>query len=230
MKARRLDQILSSLGYCSRSSARDFLRQQTVTLDGRRLSQPSEKIDATHLLIDGEPVDHPEGLIVLLNKPAGYVCSHDAREGPSVFELLPPRWLQRNPRIESVGRLDKDTTGTLLLTDDGQLNHRWTSPHHHMEKVYTVDLDLPFDDDLAAAFAVGDLLLSGEDKPCRPARLERLGPSKARLILVEGRFHQVKRMFAHFGLTVTALHRTAFGPYCADDLPSGHWRQVEVID
>ncbi|MFW6354520.1 MAG: 16S rRNA pseudouridine(516) synthase, partial [Verrucomicrobiota bacterium] len=169
---------------------------------------------------------HPGPLLVLLHKPPGEVCSHDAREGASVYARLPERWLRRHPRLETIGRLDRDTTGALLLTDDGQLNHRWTSPQHHVEKVYRVEVDAALDPRLVDVFARGDLLLEGEAKPCLPARLELLGPREARLTLTEGRYHQVKRMFAHFGPLVTALHRERFGPYTVEDLAPGAWRVV----
>lgn len=227
---RRLDQLLSNLGYASRRGAKDFLKQHEVLVDGVRQKQPAQKVDPTLVTIDGEPLDHPDGLLVLLHKPAGYVCSHDTREGPSVYELLPERWLQRNPRPEAIGRLDKDTTGVLLLTDDGQLNHRWTSPQHHVDKIYEVTVDRELEAGLIDAFASGTLLLEGETKPCQPAHLEIIDPTHARLTLTEGKYHQVKRMFAHFGFTVTALHRSTFGEYTVESLQPGAWRVVKVVD
>jgi 16S rRNA pseudouridine516 synthase len=225
---RRLDQLLANLGYTSRRGAKDFLKQNEVLVDGVRQKQPAQKVEPTLVTIDGEPLDHPEGLLILLHKPEGYVCSHDAREGPSVYELLPARWLERNPRPETIGRLDKDTTGVLLLTDDGQLNHRWTSPQHQVDKVYEVTVDKDLDAALIDAFASGDLLLEGEAKPCQPARLEIVDATHARLVLTEGKYHQVKRMFAHFGFTVTALHRSAFGAYTVEGMEPGEWRVVST--
>jgi 16S rRNA pseudouridine516 synthase len=223
---RRLDQLLANLGYCSRREARDFLRTHEVHGgDGARLTQPALKVDPASVRIDGEPLDHPDGLLLLLHKPIGLVCSHDRSEGPSVYDLLPPRWQQRNPGITSVGRLDKDTSGLLLLTDQTALVHRLTSPRHHVEKRYhaTVDHDLP--PALGEVFAAGTLRLDGEESPCLPARYEALGPREAFLTLTEGRYHQVRRMFAAAaGATVLTLHRDRFGPLELGDLPSGQWR------
>ena len=227
MTPRRLDQLLASLGYCSRREARAYLKTHDVTIAGEGAKNPATKADPAAVRIDGEPLEHPHGLLLVLHKPAGTICSHDAREGPSVYTLLPERWLRRHPRPETVGRLDKDTTGVLLITDDGQLNHRWTSPHHHVEKTYRATLDGPPDPAWVELLAAGTLQLDGEPRPCRPARLELLSDDAVRLILTEGKFHQVKRMFEALGRTVTTLHREAFGPYRVDDLAEGQWRVLE---
>jgi len=224
----RLDQILSSLGYCSRREAKDWIKKGRVRhLDNCAL-KTSLKVDPHQILIDDEPLDHPQGLLVLLNKPAGFVCSHESREGSTVYELLPPRWLNRNPRIETIGRLDKDTTGVLLFTDQGPINHRWTSPKHHVDKRYHVTTDLPISKELIPEFASGNLLLDGESKTCRPAALSLISENTAHLSLVEGKFHQVKRMFEHFGLTVTRLHRESFGQYVLHDLDEGKFQIVPI--
>lgn len=228
MKPIRLDALLSRYGYCSRSEARVWLKEGRVMLNGKALSSPSDKAAPTSVLVDGEPVEFSEGLFVLLHKPADYVCSHDPGEGPSIYDLLPPRWLERNPTVTTIGRLDKDATGVLLVTDDGDLVHRWTSPKHKVPKLYevTVDADLP--SGLAELFASGALMLEGEDKPCLPARLEVLGAREARLELTEGRYHQVKRMFASQGCTVTRLHRSLFGDIGLDGLAPGEWRALPL--
>lgn len=227
---RRLDQLLANLGYCSRRESRDFLRAHEVRdAGGTRLTQPALKVDPTGVRVDGEPLDHPDGLLLLLHKPLGLVCSHDRSEGPSVYDLLPPRWQQRNPGITSIGRLDKDTSGLLLLTDQTALVHRLTSPRHHVEKRYraTVDRDLP--PGLGEVFAAGALRLDGEDAPCLPARYEALGPREAFLTLTEGRYHQVRRMFAAAaGATVLTLRRDRFGALELGSLPAGQWRILSL--
>ena len=222
----RLDQLLSRFGYCSRSEARAWLRRGRVVRGEEVLDDPSERVLATEVLVDGQPVEFPEGLLVAFHKPAGYTCSHDPKDRPTIFEILPPRWLARNPVVSSVGRLDKDATGLLLLTDQGDLIHEWTSPRHHVPKLYevTVEADLP--GGLEALFASGTLLLEGEAKPCLPARLEVLGPRSARVELTEGRYHQVKRMFASQGCPVSRLHRTRIGALELGDLPEGQWREI----
>jgi len=225
---RRLDQLLANLGYCSRSEARDWVRAGRVTVGGAPARDAGQRVAAGEVRIDGEPPDHPDGLLLLLHKPTGLVCSHDEREGPSVYSLLPERWRRRNPVVTSVGRLDKETSGALLLTDLPALVHRLTSPRHKVPKVYraTVDRDLPAD--LAGLFASGTLRLEGEDKPCAPAELLMIGAREALLTLTEGRYHQVRRMFAAAGATVLTLHRESFGPLDLAGLSPRAWRSLPV--
>jgi len=222
----RLDQLLSRFGYCSRSEARAWLRRGRVLRGEEVLDDPSERVLATEVLVDGQPVEFPEGLLAAFHKPAGYTCSHDPKDRPTIFEILPPRWLARNPVVSSVGRLDKDATGLLLLTDQGDLIHEWTSPRHHVPKLYEVTVEADLTGGLEALFASGTLLLEGEAKPCLPARLEVLGPRSARVELTEGRYHQVKRMFASQGCPVSRLHRTRIGALELGDLPEGQWREI----
>ncbi|MEY4938490.1 MAG: hypothetical protein RIQ93_225 [Verrucomicrobiota bacterium] len=225
---RRLDQLLSNLGYCSRREARDWVSAGSVTVAGQPADDVAQKVSPGEVQVDGEPLDHPDGLLLLLNKPLGLVCSHDGREGPSVYTLLPERWRRRNPTVTSVGRLDKDTSGLLLLTDQSALVHRLTSPKHKVPKIYraTVDRDVP--PELAAWFASGTLVLEDEEKPCAPAGLQVISPREAELTLTEGRFHQVRRMFAAAGLTVLTLHRAQFGDLTLGGLAPGEWRELPL--
>jgi len=225
---RRLDQLLASLGYCSRREARDWVASGAVTVRGQEADDVSAKVHPSEVLIDGEPPDHPDGLLLLLHKPLGLVCSHDAREGPNVYSLLPERWRRRNPGITSIGRLDKDTSGLLLLTDQSPLVHRLTSPKHKVPKIYhaTVDRDLTLD--LVPLFAAGTLMLAGEEAPCAPAALKIVSPREAELTLTEGKYHQVRRMFAACGATVLTLHRERFGDLALGDLPPGKWRELPL--
>lgn len=222
----RIDQILSRHGYCSRGESRGWLKAGRITLRGIPVKDPSEKVLVEDLRVDGEPVDHPEGILVVLHKPAGLVCSRDEREGPNVFSLLPERWSRRNPPITSVGRLDKETTGLLLITDQGELVQRWTSPRHKVTKRYLVEVDQDLDPTLVPLFASGSLRLPDESDPCLPATLTLVGPRIAHLDLVEGRYHQVRRMFASQGFRVISLHRSHFGALDLGDLPAGQWRAV----
>ncbi len=225
---RRLDQLLANLGYCSRREARAWVEGGRVTVAGKVIDDPGQKADPAAVRVDGEPLDHPEGLLLLVHKPAGLVCSHDEREGPNVYSLLPARWRQRNPQITSIGRLDKETTGLLLLTDQSDLVHRLTSPKHKVPKIYRATVDRDLTPDLIALFAAGTLQLDGEKEPCRPAELRIVAPREAELVLVEGKYHQVRRMFAATGRTVLALYRTQFGPLTLDGLAPGTWRELEL--
>ncbi len=227
-KPRRLDQLLSRYGYCSRSEARAWLRAGRVTVRGVAAREQDDKALATDLLIDGQPVEAPGGLLALFHKPVGCVCSHEERDGPTIYGLLPARWTKRNPPVTSVGRLDRDTTGVLLLTDDGPLVQRWTSPRHKVPKVYEATVDADLRPEMIEVFASGLLLLEDEDKACLPAKLEILGMREARLELVEGRYHQVKRMFASQGCNVTWLHRSRFGDFDVAGLQPGQWRMLEL--
>lgn len=228
MTPRRLDQILANFGYCSRSEAKGWLRSGRVTVNGEVLARPEHKAAPDTVRVDGEPVECPGGLLALLHKPPGCVCSRDGREGPSVYDLLPPRWSRRNPPVTTVGRLDKDTTGVLLLTDQGDLVQRWTSPRRKVPKLYEVTVDRPLEPALIELFASGTLVLSDESEPCHPARLEIVSPTAARLELTEGRFHQVKRMFAAVGWQVLTLHRSRFGGYELGELPPGQWKLLPL--
>lgn len=223
---RRLDQLLSSCGYCSRSEARLWVRGGRIQVRGEVVKAADEKFLPEEVMVDGEPLESPDGILVLFHKPAGYVCSHDEREGQRVFDLLPARWLKRNPPVTTVGRLDKDATGALVITDQGDLVHQLTSPKRHVTKLYEVTVDRDLDPQLVALFASGELRLEDEPKPCLPAKLEILSAREARLELTEGKYHQVKRMFASQGCTVTRLHRSRFGDFELGDLPVGQWRRI----
>lgn len=224
----RVDQLLSRFGYCSRREAVGWVRRGRVSLGERVVDDVGERVEPGRVQVDGERVEGPEGLLVMVHKPAGVVCSRGEGEGRSVYELLPERWSRRNPAVTTVGRLDRDTTGLLLVTDLGEWVHRWTSPRHHVEKTYEVALDGAGEPGWVDLFASGTLVLDGEVKPCLPARLEWVGDREARLHLTEGRFHQVKRMFAAVGREVVRLHRPRFGPYALEDLPEGAWRSLAL--
>jgi 16S rRNA pseudouridine516 synthase len=225
---RRIDQLLANLGYCSRRESRAWVADGRVTVAGVQADDFGQKADSADVRVDGEPLDHPGGLLLLLHKPVGLVCSHDGREGPDVYSLIPERWRRRNPVVTSIGRLDKETSGLLLLTDQSPLVHRLTSPKHKVPKVYRATVDRDLAPDLVAQFASGTLLLEGEDAPCAPAALKLIAPREAEVTLTEGRYHQVRRMFAATGATVLTLHRGRFGPLELGDLPAGSWRELPL--
>ena len=218
--ALRLDRLLANLGYGSRREVQQLAAAGLVLLDGEVLRDTGVRIPispdlSARMTVQGAPLDPPPGLVLMLHKPLGVTCSHK-EAGPLVYDLLPTRWRRREPAISTIGRLDKDTSGLLLLTDDGHFLHRVISPRSHVPKRYRVTLDRPLRGDEAAIFAAGDLMLESEDKPLLPAVLEVLGDRAARLTINEGRYHQVRRMFAAVGNHVTGLHRDRIG---ALDLP-----------
>ncbi len=224
----RLDKLLSSLGYCSRKEVASLLREGIITHTDNLYLKSDTKVAHEDILFEGEPLDPPQGIVILMHKPLGYVCSHDDGEGRLVYDLLPERWRRRDPKISTVGRLDKDTSGLLLLTDDGALLHRLTSPKHKVPKIYEVTLDRPLKGDEGSIFASGTLMLNGEKTPCLPAQLEVIDPTHVKLEIFEGRYHQVRRMFAAVGNHVTALHRSTFGDLTLGDLKAGEYRLIDA--
>jgi 16S rRNA pseudouridine516 synthase len=231
----RLDRLLSNLGYGSRREVQQLIWAGLVTLDGETIDDSDQRILvkpdlATRMIVDGEPLDPPPGLALMMNKPLGVTCSHKEL-GPLVYSLLPERWRAREPAISTVGRLDKNTSGLLLMTDDGALLHRIISPRSNVSKRYDVTLDRPLRGDEVAVFAAGTLMLEGEDKPLLPAHMEVASDRRAFVTITEGRYHQVRRMFAAVGNHVNALHRDRVGGLALpDDLKAGEFRLLSEAD
>jgi len=227
----RLDRLLANLGYGSRIEIRAALADGRICVSGVSEKNGARKVCANEVTFDGQALDHIDGIFVLMYKPAGYACSHDPRETPLIYDLLPARWMLRSPKPSSVGRLDRDTTGLIIITDNTQRIHNFASPKSAYAKVYIVETDPAgpeLEERLIPLFASGCLRLA-EAKPCLPAELIITGKRSARLVLSEGRYHQVKRMFAACGYHVCALHRERFGPYTLDELKPGEWREQEVL-
>ncbi len=225
----KLVRHIANLGYGSRKQVQWLFREGRVTDAGGEVLYADDKIEHDAIRIDGEPLDPPPGLTLMLHKPAGYTCS-TKDQGRLVYDLLPARFRERSPLLSTVGRLDRDTSGLLLMTDDGALLHRIVSPKSKLDKVYEAQLAQDLRGDEAATFASGALLLESEDKPLLPAELDVLGPRHARLTLHEGRYHQVRRMFAAVGNHVDALHRSRIGGLALDDLAEGQWRRLAAAD
>ncbi|MGV3709735.1 MAG: pseudouridine synthase [Gemmatimonas sp.] len=214
---------LANLGYGSRREVEQLFKVGAVTdAEGNVLSS-DDGFAHDNVQVDGEPLDPPPGSALILNKPVGYVCSTN-EASQLIYELLPSRFRERSPVMAPVGRLDRDSSGLLLLTDDGQLNHRVTSPRTHLPKTYEAVLASPLRGDEAAVFASGTMMLESETEPLKPVLLQQLDERRAQLILTEGRYHQVRRMFAAVGNHVNELHRTAIGELTLGNLASGEWR------
>ncbi|WP_245501232.1 pseudouridine synthase [Lichenibacterium minor] len=227
----RLDRLLGNLGYGSRRDIMVLCRSGRVLLDGARVASADLKVAlepglAARLTVDGAALDPLPGLVLAMNKPLGVTCSHgDA--GPLVYDLLPERWRRRDPPLSSAGRLDKDTSGLLLFTDDGALLHRIISPRSETTKRYRATLAEPLRPDAAAVLATGTLVLRGEDRPLLPAHLVLETPTLAVVTVAEGRYHQVRRMFAALGNRVVDLHRDRIGALdLPGDLGAGQWRPL----
>ena len=223
----KLVKLIANLGYGSRREVALMFREGRITDADGEVLYADDKVPHAAIFIDGEPLDPAPGLVIAMNKPVGYTCS---TRDPSrlVYDLLPPRFRMRDPLLSTVGRLDRETSGLLLLTDDGKLLHRIISPKTHVAKVYEAHLAQDLRGDEAALFASGTLMLESETTPLAPARLEVLGSQRARITVTEGRYHQVRRMFAATGNAVTALERVAVGGLRLADLglEAGQWRRL----
>ena len=221
----RLDKRLANTGKWSRKEARDLVRAGRVTVDGAVCRAPEQKVDeAAPIAVDGAPIGGCGPVYLMLNKPAGVVSSTDEPGERTVLDLLGEEY--QNIGLFPAGRLDKDTQGLLLLTNDGPLAHRLLSPRHHVDKVYDVEVDGGLDDAEVEAVRTGITLADGY--VCLPGELEPLpGGRSARITLREGKYHQVKRMLAARGKPVTYLERVRFGPLVLDEsLPKGGWRAL----
>ena len=225
----KLVKHIANLGYGSRKDVQWMFREGRITDAEGEVLYADDPLDHDNVRIDGEPLDPAPGQLLMLHKPVGYTCS-TKDPGRIVYDLLPPRYRLRSPALSTVGRLDRDTSGMLLLTDDGQLLHRIISPKSKLAKVYIASLANALHGDEAAQFASGTLMLESENTPLLPAELEALGARTARLTLHEGRYHQVRRMFAAVGNHVEALHRERIGGLLLDDLPAGAWRALGEQD
>jgi len=228
-RSMKLVKHLANLGYGSRKEVAWMFREGRITDAAGEVLYADDPLRHDDVRVDGEPLDPPPGLALMLHKPAGYTCSTKDK-GRIVYDLLPPRFRLRDPVLSTVGRLDRDTTGLLLLTDDGALLHRIVSPKSRLPKVYEATLAHDLRGDEIALFAAGTLLLESETTPLLPAQLQVPGPRRARLTLHEGRYHQVRRMFAATGNHVDALHRPQVGGLALDGLEEGRWRVLDATD
>lgn len=225
MALTRLDKLLADSGRYSRSEARALIRAGRVGADGAVVRQPEAKLDpgSARITVDGEAICCVSKRCLMLYKPAGVLSATEDARQRTVLDLLPPEY--RKMGLFPVGRLDKDTTGLLLLTNDGDLAHRVISPKKHVPKVYRAEVDGTLDEADRAAFAEGIAL--GDGTQCLPARLELLALDVGRVTVYEGKYHQVKRMFAARGKHVTALHRASIGALALDEnMAPGDFREM----
>jgi 16S rRNA pseudouridine516 synthase len=223
----KLVKHLANLGYGSRKEMMALIRNGRITDEAGGELDFDTTIAHKDIRYDGKPLDPDASAVVMLNKPLGFTCS-TKDPGRIVYDILPMRFRFRKPPVSPIGRLDRDTTGLLLFTADGTFLHRVISPRSNVPKVYEVTLARPLQGDEAAIFASGTMMLESETKPLLPAELEVTGEKTARLTLHEGRYHQVRRMFASIGNHVDALHRSAVGGLTLGDLPEGEWRELNA--
>lgn len=225
----KLVKLIANLGYGSRKQVALMFREGRVTDAEGEVLYADDVVGHADVRVDGEPLDPPQGMLLLLHKPVGYTCS-TKDPGRVVYDLLPPRFRLRNPLLSTVGRLDRDTSGLLLMTDDGALLHRITSPKSQLAKVYEATLAQDLRGDEAGVFASGTLMLESEKTPLAPAGLDIIEPRRAHVTLVEGRYHQIRRMFAAVGNHVQSLHRHRLGGLDLAGLAPGEWRLLDDAD
>ena len=233
----RLDKYLADAGIGTRSEVKNYIKHKWITVDGMVAQKPEQKIDPgkAHICFQGEHVVYEEFSYFLFHKPSGCVTARSASREKTVMDFFAE---EKAKGLSPVGRLDKDTEGLLLITNDGARNHRLMSPSHHVPKTYYAILDQPIPEDAVERFHAGVDI--GDEKPTLPARLEILpeefpfdhafsgenGRAHARLTITEGRYHQVKRMFAAIGCEVLYLKRLSMGPLELGDLRRGEYRRL----
>ena len=228
MAMERIDKIIASQGLYSRSDVKYMVNKKRITVDGKVVTSASQKadVDKNEIMLDGKPFVVKKQIYLMLNKPKGYVSATEDKKQQTVLELVPPALKGRD--LFPAGRLDKDTTGLMIITDDGVLAHNILSPKKHVQKIYRVELDIPVTEEMQKGFAEGVEL---NDGVCKDAKLTILGEKTAEVTLREGRYHQIKRMFGCYGAKVVELHRIAMGElFLPDDLPEGECRELAEED
>jgi len=220
----RIDKIIASQGQYSRSDVKKLISKKQVAVNGEVVKSANVKADplTDRITVKGVALDFKRNVYLMLNKPKGYVSATEDRDHQTVLELVPSEFAGRD--IFPAGRLDRDTTGLMIITDDGALAHNILAPKKHVQKIYHVELDIPVTEEMAQGFAEGVEL---NDGVCKEAGLEIVGEYAARVTLKEGRYHQIKRMFGCYGAKVVELHRLAMGNlHLPDDLAVGECREL----
>ncbi len=225
----KLVKHISNLGYGSRKEVTLMFREGRITDAAGEVLYADDITTHDNIRVDEEPLDPESGMLLMLHKPAGYTCSTKDK-GRLVYDLLPDRFRIRKPVLAPIGRLDKETTGLLLMTDDGDLLHRIISPKNKLPKVYEAELASPLRGDEVVLFASGEMMLETENTPLAPAILQPMSELKVRLTITEGRYHQIRRMFAAVGNHVVNLHRSEIGRLNLGSLEVGKYVLLNAED
>ena len=219
----RIDKIIVAQTSYSRKEVKELVRQKRVTVNGKNISKSDIKIDSKKdkILIDGIEINIKKYVYLMLHKPKGYISATEDKTTATVLDLVPKEYLHRN--LFPAGRLDKDTTGLMIITDDGEFAHNILSPKKHIKKLYDVTIDMPVTQEMVNGFKNGVVLSDGE---CKSAILQITGTNTGVVTLTEGRYHQIKRMFGCYGAKVIELHRIGMGNFVLpDDLEYGECRE-----
>ena len=224
---KRIDKLLSSLGYGSRKEIKQMINSCVVTSAGAIIKDNTQVVNPRNIKISNKSIKYYSGVNVILNKPIGYVCTRKSIEN-SIFKLFPNQWILRRPKVNTAGRLDVDATGIIIITDDGKLLHRIISPKNKVSKVYRVKLEKVIKSNYKSFFESGECIIKSESKPCKPVQFKKIGNNTAELELIEGKYHQIKKMFSVLNNTVIELNRIKIGNLRLNGLKLGQWR--ELID
>ena len=225
----KLVKHISNLGYGSRKEVTQMFRQGRISDVAGDVLYADDVTTHENIRVDDEPLDPSSGMLLMMHKPAGYTCSTKDK-GRLVYDLLPDRFRIRKPVLAPIGRLDKETTGLLLMTDDGDLLHRIISPKNKLPKVYEAQLASPLRGDEVELFASGEMMLETENAPLAPAVLQPMSELQVRLTIIEGRYHQIRRMFAAVGNHVVNLHRSEIGALNLGSLAAGEYSLLNDKD
>jgi 16S rRNA pseudouridine516 synthase len=222
----KLVKHISNLGYGSRKEVALMFREGRITDAKGEVLYADDITTHDNIRVDEHVLDPHSGMLLMLHKPAGYTCSTKDK-GRLVYDLLPERFRIRKPVLAPIGRLDKETTGLLLMTDDGDLLHRIISPKNKLPKVYEATLASPLRGDEIELFASGEMMLESENTPLAPALLKPISELLVQLTIIEGRYHQIRRMFAAVGNHVVNLHRSEIGALDLGLLEAGKYRLID---
>lgn len=219
----RLDKILSTRTSFSRKDAKKLISSGKVFVNGKAEASPEYKANENdEIIVDGKRISGNEHIYIVLNKPAGYISATEDPNQETVLKLIPERLFRKG--LFPAGRLDKDTTGLTIITDDGDFAHRILSPHRHVPKSYDVTIDIPVTEEMVSGFEKGIKLIDGI---CKTSKLSVTGENTCTVVLSEGRYHQIKRMFGCYGAKVTKLHRLSIGGFfLPNDLAPGECREL----
>ena len=221
---KRIDKIISEQTYYTRKEIKKLISQGMVYVNGEQVKKPENKYDENNITIkiNGKEIEIKKYIYLLLNKPKGYVSTTETKEQKTVLDLVPEKYKNRN--LFPAGRLDKDTTGLMLITDDGEFAHNILSPRKHVKKEYEVTLDIPVTETMVEGFKKGVSLNDGE---CKSAELEITGEYTAKVVITEGRYHQIKRMFGCYAAKVVELNRICMGNlYLPKELKLGEIKEA----
>ena len=224
----RIDKIISSQGNYSRSDVKKLIHQKRVKVDGKIVLKSDIKIDkySSEIKIDDNPITIKDNIYLILNKPEGYISATKDNKDKTVLELVPQEYQKRE--LFPAGRLDKNTTGLMIITDDGKFAHNILAPKKHVSKKYEVTIDIPVTEEMKKGFEEGIELIDGK---CKSSSLIITGKYTAEVTLTEGRYHQIKRMFGCYGAKVTKLHRTQMGKLkLPKDLTPGRIRELTTLE